>query len=105
MPTVDSNSMEIELLKKEIWSLKANSAADKPQKGRLITEIAGLMQSSMTASFLEEEKRIKMDAQDKDALKSFSDGQFSSPRQTRNIHHGLNSVSRQHTGNMTLTSG
>ena len=75
MPTVDYNSMEIELLKKQVWDMKAASAADKPQKRVIIAEIADLKQDSLTAAFMEEEKRIRLDYQDKDAWKNSNDAQ------------------------------
>jgi hypothetical protein len=102
MPTGDSNNMEIEMLKKEIWEIKATSAADKPQKGLIIAEIAELKQDSMTAAFPEDKKRIRVDYQDKEAWKNSSDSQrqeaciiipmggslFSLPREARNIPLG-----------------
>ena len=74
LPTLDSINLEVHLLKNTIKDLQISASADIEEKKFLASEIARVQQDSMTAAFLEEERKIRVEPMDqmlwKDAQKN-----------------------------------
>ena len=70
MPTIDSNKLEITVLQKAIRDLKIAEVADKQEKKLLAFELSKVQQETFTAAFQEEERKIRLDAQDPAAWKA-----------------------------------
>ena len=70
MPTTDSNTLEITVMQDALRDLQISVASDKQEKKMLACEISKVQQESLTAAFLEEERKIRLDGQDPVAWKA-----------------------------------
>jgi hypothetical protein len=74
-PSPDANSLEISIIKKDILSLKQEREERRAMEEKLVDTIAGLKQEATAAEFEREERKIRMDPQDKDTWSKASNKQ------------------------------
>ena len=74
-PSPDANALEISNIKKDILSLKQEREERRAMEEKLVDTIAGLKQEATAAEFEREERKIRMDPQDKDRWSKASNEQ------------------------------
>ena len=64
LPTTDSINLEVHLLKNTIRELQIASKADIEEKRFLASELSKVQQDALTAAFIEEERKIRVELMD-----------------------------------------